>query len=130
MSTRHQKRSRQVHLLLLGVATLVASGCQQLEPIPDSPIFSTTAVKCAAYWGEECLRTYQSLDPDGVQRTYWDIVPPSLVIQAKPELEPEGSIPVDQPLLTRVVGEVGKAFTRVVRGGFGSSASRFGGAYS
>jgi hypothetical protein len=128
MSTRNQKRSRQVHLLLLGVATLVASGCQQLEPIPDSPTIANTEGKCDAYSGEDCLRTFQTLDSDGGPRTYWDIAPPPIVTQAEPE--PEGSIPVDQQLLTKVVGEVAKAFLHVFRGGFGSSALRFGGAHT
>ena len=128
MSTRNQRRSQQIRLLLLGAATLTASGCQHLDPIVDSPTPYNTKVECQAYWGDECLREVQRLDPDGVQRIYWDIVSPSDVTQAEPE--PEESIPVGQPFLTQVVGEVAKALTHVLRGGFGRSASRLGGAHA
>ncbi len=130
MSTRTQKRSQQIHLLLLGVATLAASGCQLLEPIPDRPTLYNTEADCSAHWGsEECsLRAVQIFDPDGVERIYWYYAPTSFVTEAEPE--PEGSNPVDQPLLTKVVGRFARELTHVLRGGFGSSASRFGGAYA
>jgi hypothetical protein len=131
MSTRNRKRSQQIHLLLLGAATLVASGCQNLNPTPDRPTIFNTEAECTAHWGSGVcsLTTVPGVDPEVPERPYWLYdTSTSLVTQAEPE--PEGSNPVDQSLLPKLVGEIAKALTRVLRGGFGRSASRFGGAHT
>jgi len=131
MPTQNRKRSQQIPLLLLGAATLVASGCQHLDPISDRPESFNTEEECTAYWGSgECsLTSFPADQPDIPARTYWVYnSAPSLGTQA--ELETEESTSIDGSLLMRVVGEMAKAFIHVVRGGFGHSHSHFGGTHT
>ena len=126
MATTHQKRSRHIHLLMLGAATLAASGCQHLDSLSAPPASDNTSGQCQAYWGEDCLREVDGLDSDGVQQMYWEITPPL----SQAELTPDQSSSVMERLLSELIGRMAGQLVRVIRGGFGHSASRFGGAHA
>ena len=128
MAKRNQKRSQQIHLLLLGAATLAASGCQHLDPLQENSAVYNTEAECAVDWGSgECsLAVLPEIYPDVLGRMCWS-APTSMT---DPEPAREESNPTPQLLLTNVVGRVARGIAHVLRGGFGSSASRFGGAYT
>jgi len=131
MAKRTKKRSQQIHLLLLGAATLAGSGCQHLDPIQESSTLYNTEAECTADWGSgECsVAALPGNYPDVLAHTYWFYDPLTSVITDQ-ELVRDESNPADHLFLTKVVGRVAREIAHVLRGGFGSSASRFGGAYA
>ncbi|HEY6261804.1 MAG TPA: hypothetical protein VIW47_09420 [Nitrospiraceae bacterium] len=131
MPTQNRKRSQQIPLLLLGAATLVASGCQNLNPIPDRSTTFNTEEECTAYWGSgECsLITVRGVQQDLPEGTYW-AYSSATSMGTQAELEREGSTSIGQSLLTGVVRGIAQIFTHVLRGGFGHSHSHFGGTHT
>ncbi len=152
MCMRTRKRSQQIHLLLLGVATLVGSGCRTPVMLPDSPeaLFPpdgtvhtsledtrkfSTEEACLEYWGPSgCV---EMASPALVPPPTDTVVepPPTNVGYDTAEDYYYGTLPAQYyPPSTYWVGWVGRAVgwtgARIVRRGFGSSAHFYGSALS
>lgn len=127
MSLQHRKRSQQIPLLLLGAATLVASGCQTLNPTPDRSETFDTEAECTAYWGPGAcsLTAFPADEPDSPARMYW-VHNSATSLGTQEALEPAGSTPIDQLLLTGVIRGIAQVLPHVLRGGFGHSHSHYG----